>query len=388
MAREDRIEESVQKYVRGRFGLASRVLQKRERIPTGCLIMDHLIGGGIPIGRVTELAGTAGSGKTTMALYTIAQAQKLHPRSVQMFVDAEAGLDADDPRWEMTGIDLDRLILFYPIDYGEKTLDAMRKELARLGSYDPNTGTGVDLVVIDSIASLAPYIDIDAMDRHGLEGQTVGTHARMVSKAYRVLVGTGMLDGCATLAINQLRHSVSMTPMPPSTTGGMASTYYPKLRVWLTTSRSRRIKRADIADLEELPGMPDFSFLSKEEAVGHEVDVEVIKNNAGGLPYRKGTFRVIYGYGYDNLTATLTLAIQFGLVEQKGSVFRYGDTSERGRGGFIRQMVQSGVWSELERLVRAHLFGTRPTASLCMGGEPANQEGHSVGEHHDEPDDT
>lgn len=337
---------------RQRIGIASEIVKPRVRIPTGCFAVDAALRGGIPVGVVTEVAGTPGSGKTTLALHVIAQAQRIFPESVQVYIAAEGPLSPES--MELARVEPSRLLVFEPFEYAERAMDALKDILRQIRG-------AVSVVAIDSVAALAPYMEVESTEKHGMEGQTVGVLARLMDKFYRIGVGSGMFSESAVLAINQFRQQVSTTPLPPTVKGGMASQYYPKLRLWLTTSASRRLKRSDVQGLETLPGMPDFSLYGKDDALGHEVDVQVVKDNTGGIPGRRFTYRVIYGYGYDNFHPVVSYAERLGLVVRKGAYYQYNDLKVQGLYPFILECMNSGRWDPLvDAVMQRVLSDTRP----------------------------
>lgn len=346
---------------RQRIGIASEMVKPRIRIPTGCFAADAALRGGIPVGVVTEVAGTPGSGKTTLALHVVAQAQRIFPESVQVYIAAEGPLSPEGI--DLARVDPARLLVFEPFEYAERAMDALKDILREIRHLVP-------VVVIDSVAALAPYMEVESAERHGMEGQTVGVLARLMDKFYRVGVGSGMFSECAVLAINQFRQQVGTTPLPPTVKGGMASQYYPKLRLWLTTSPSRRLKRSDVPGLESLPGMPDFGLYGKDDALGHEVDVQVVKDNTGGIPGRRFTFRVIYGYGYDNFQPVVSYAERFGLLVRRGSYYQYDDLKVQGLYPFIVECMNTGRWDSLvETVMNRVLSESRPMWSVSAEDE-------------------
>lgn len=345
---------------RKRIGLATEMVKPRARIPTGCFMLDVVLGGGIPMGVATELAGTPGSGKTTLAMYTIAQAQRLFPDTVQVYISAEGPLVPDV--LELARVDPARMVIFEPFEYAERAMDALKDILREIRS-------AVNVIVIDSVAALAPYMEVESVERGGMEGQTVGVLARVMDKFYRVFIGTGLFSEAAVIAINQFRQQVSTTPLPPTVKGGMSAQYFPKLRIWLTTSASRRLKRSDVQGLESLPGMPDFSLYGKDDALGHEVDVQVVKDNTGGVPGRRATYRVIYGYGYDNFQPVVGYAERLGLVARKGAYYQYDDIRAQGLYPFILQCIHAARWDELVSTVMSHVLRADSAPTAVDGGE-------------------
>ena len=344
---------------RPRIGLASEMVKPIQRIPTGCFMLDASLKGGIPIGLVTEIAGSPGSGKTTLAMYTVAQAQRMLPETFQIYVAAEGPLPPTT--LELARVDPSRVVIFEAFRYAEQAMDALRAMLSKMRGE-------CSLVVIDSVAAFAPFLEIESVEKNGMEGQTVGATSRVIEKFYRLYIGGGLVSYPATISINQFRQQISSTPLPPTVKGGMASQYYPKLRIYLTTSPSKRLKRSDMQGLESVPGIPDFSLYGKDDALGHEVDVQVVKDNTGGIPGRRFTYRVIYGYGYDNFQPIVAYAERFGLVVRRGAYYQYGDTKVQGLYPFIVELMTAGYWDRLVsevmgRIDRRHVPPVESTAS-------------------------
>ena len=326
-----------------KIGLASEIVKFRERIPTGCFMLDAVIGGGIPVGVVTEISGSPGVGKTTLALHTIGQAQRRHGDTYQVYISAEGPITPAS--LELAKVDTSRVVVFEPFEYGEKAMNALKDILRELRG-------NIDVIVLDSVAALAPYMEIESVEMGGIEGQTVGILARVMDKFYRVFIGTGMFGDSAVIAINQFRQQVSTVPLPPTVKGGESSRFFPKLRIWITTSPSKKIKLGDAGGLESLPGMPDFSMLGKNDAIGHEVDIQIIKDNLRTKPVpEKVSYRVIYGYGYDNFQPVVHYGERVGLIVRRGAYYQYGDIKSQGLYQFILDCIQAGVWSGLVQQV-------------------------------------
>mgnify|MGYP001049651585 CR=1 FL=1 len=331
-----------------KIGIASEVVKPRERIPTGCFRLDAALEGGIPMGVVTEIAGSPGAGKTTLALHVIGRAQRLHPETYQVYISAEGPLSPDS--FTLAGVDPSRVVVFEPFEYAEKAMNALKDILRGLSG-------GIDVIVLDSVAALAPYMEIESVEKGGIEGQTVGILARVMDKFYRVFVGTGLFSESAVIAVNQFRQQVSAVPLPPTVKGGESSKYYPKLRLWLTTSPSKKIKLGDAGGMETLPGMPDFSMLSKTDPIGHEVEAQIIKDNLRTRPMEeKISYRVIYGYGYDNFQPVVHYGEKIGVVVRKGAYYQYGDIKSQGLYQFITDCIHAGVWDELVRTVMGRVM--------------------------------
>ena len=259
----------------------------KDSISTGSLSLDIGIGvGGIPKGRVTEIYGPESSGKTTMTLHVIAEAQR--KGGICAFVDAEHALDTSYAK--KIGVDLDNLLVSQP-DTGEQALEIVEM-LVRSG--------GVDVVVVDSVAALTPKAELegDMGDRH------VGLQARLMSQALRKLTGLVNRTNCAVIFINQLRSKIGVTfGSPETTTGGNALKFYSSVRLDI-----RRIASIKVGD----------------EAVGNRVRVKVVKNNLAA-PFKQAEFDIMFNKGISMSGDVLDLAVQHGLVKKAGSWFSYND---------------------------------------------------------------
>jgi recombination protein RecA len=266
--------------------LGSRSVVPVATIPSGSISVDAALGvGGFPRGRVIEIFGPESSGKTTMALQVIAQAQKAGGSAA--FIDAEHALDPGYAR--NLGVDVENLIVSQP-DYGEQALEIAG---ALIGSG------GIDVVVVDSVAALVPKAELDGEmgDSH------MGLHARLMSQALRKLTGTVARTGTLLIFINQVREKIGVVfGNPETTTGGRALKFYSSVRV--EVRRMAAIKDGD-------------------KVVGNRTKIKIVKNKVAA-PFREAEVDILYGYGVSREGDLLDLGVAQEIVEKSGSWMSYG----------------------------------------------------------------
>ena len=267
--------------------LGDRPEMNVEAIPTGSLALDAALGiGGVPKGRIIEIYGPESSGKTTLALHIVAQAQKRGGEVA--FVDAEHALDPDYAA--RIGVDIDSMLVSQP-DTGEQALE-ITDALVRSGA--------VDVVVVDSVAALTPRAEIE-----GEMGDTfVGLQARLMSQALRKLAGNIAKTNCVVIFINQLRMKIGvMYGNPETTTGGNALKFYASVRIDIR--RTEAIKNGT-------------------EIVGNRTRAKIVKNKVAP-PFKEAIFDIMYGEGISKWGELVDLAVQLELINKSGSWFSIGD---------------------------------------------------------------
>jgi recombination protein RecA len=315
--------------------LGSREAIEIETISTGSLGLDIALGiGGLPRGRVVEVYGPESSGKTTLALHAVAEAQKAG--GVAAFIDAEHALDPIYAR--KLGVDVDNLIVSQP-DTGEQALE-ITDTLVR--------SNAVDILVIDSVAALVPRAEIEGEmgDSH------VGLQARLMSQSLRKLTGSISKSKCLVIFINQLRMKIGvMYGNPETTTGGNALKFYASVR--LDIRRTGQIK-------------------DRDEIIGNTTRVKVVKNKLAP-PFKQVEFDIMYGEGVSKLGEILDLGAKAGIVEKSGSWFSY-DSIRIGQGREnAKQYLKDNpeVAQKIERAIRGH---TDQVAEAMMVGPDAEDD--------------
>ena len=287
-----------------------------EAIPTGALSLDIALGiGGVPRGRIIEIFGPESSGKTTLALHIIAEAQKMG--GVAAFIDAEHALDPVYAR--KLGVDIDDLIVSQP-DTGEQALE-ITESLIRSGA--------LDVVVVDSVAALVPKAEIDG----DMGDSHMGLQARLMSQALRKLAGAINKSKTVLIFINQLREKIGvMFGNPETTTGGRALKFYASVRM-------------DIRRIENIK--------QDGEIKGNRVRVKVVKNKVAP-PFREAEFDIVYGQGISKEGNILDMAVNLDIVEKAGSWFSYnGERIGQGRENVKKYLKENPeILDDIEGKVR------------------------------------
>src|SRR6056297_2096203 len=286
-------------------------------VSTGSMALDAALGvGGLPRGRVIEIYGPESSGKTTLTLHAIAEAQK--NGGIAAFIDAEHAFDRFYA--EKLGVDIDNLIISQP-DNGEQGLE-IADNLIRSGA--------IDIVVIDSVAALTPKSEIDGE----MGDSKMGLHARLMSQALRKLTGSISKTHCTVIFINQLREKIGvMFGNPETTTGGNALKFYASVRIDIR--RSTQIKNTD-GDVQ-----------------GNKTRVKIVKNKVAP-PFRTTEFDIMYGEGISKVGEIIDLGVEYEIIKKAGSWFSYGDTKlGQGRDAVKALLLDNPeLFEELEGKIR------------------------------------
>ncbi|MCF6184039.1 MAG: recombinase RecA [Bacteroidales bacterium] len=293
-------------------------------ISTGSIGLDNALGiGGIPKGRVTEIYGPESSGKTTLALHVIAEAQK--KEGIEAFIDAEHAFDSYYAR--KLGVDIDNLLVSQP-DNGEQALE-ITDHLIRSGA--------VDIIVIDSVAALTPRAEIEG----DMGDSRMGLQARLMSQALRKLTSNIGKTNTCVIFINQLREKIGvMFGNPETTTGGNALKFYASIR--LDVRRIGQIK--DDADVK-----------------GNKTRVKVVKNKVAP-PFKKAEFDIMYGEGISKIGEIVDLGTEYEIIQKSGSWYSYGDTKLGQGREAVKKLLTDNVElaDELEAKIKEHLKNGAP----------------------------
>jgi recombination protein RecA len=299
--------------------MGDKAIEEVETISSGSLGIDLALGvGGYPRGRIIEIYGPESSGKTTLTLHAIAEAQKAG--GIAAFIDAEHAFDRNYA--EKLGVDIENLIISQP-DNGEQALE-IAENLIRSGA--------IDIVVIDSVAALTPKSEIEGE----MGDSKMGLHARLMSQALRKLTGTISKTNCTVFFINQLREKIGvMFGNPETTTGGNALKFYASVR--LDIRRSTQIKDGD-------------------NVLGNRTKVKVVKNKVAP-PFKIAEFDIMYGEGISKTGEILDLAVEFEIIKKAGSWFSYGETKLGQGRDAVKSLIKDNpeLADELEAKIKARI---------------------------------
>jgi len=299
--------------------MGDKAVEEVETISSGSLGLDLALGvNGYPKGRIIEIYGPESSGKTTLTLHAIAEAQKAG--GIAAFIDAEHAFDRNYA--EKLNVDIENLIISQP-DNGEQALE-IAENLIRSGA--------IDIVVIDSVAALTPKSEIEGE----MGDSKMGLHARLMSQALRKLTATISKTHCTVFFINQLREKIGvMFGNPETTTGGNALKFYASVR--LDIRRSSQIKDG-------------------ENVIGNRTKVKVVKNKVAP-PFKVAEFDIMYGEGVSKTGEILDLAVEFEIIKKSGSWFSYADTKLGQGRDAVKSLIKDNpeLADELEQKIKAHI---------------------------------
>ncbi|KWW38776.1 MAG: recombinase RecA [bacterium] len=290
--------------------------EKMESISTGSIGLDYALGvGGLPKGRIIEIYGPESSGKTTLALHVVAEAQK--KGGIAAFIDAEHAFDRFYAA--KLGVDVENLLISQP-DYGEQALE-IAENLIRSGA--------IDVIVVDSVAALTPKSEIEGE----MGDSKMGLQARLMSQAMRKLTATINKTGCVCIFINQLREKIGvMFGNPETTTGGNALKFYSSVRI----------------DIRKISQIKDG-----ENVMGSRVKVKVVKNKVAP-PFRKAEFDILYGEGISRSGEIVDLGVEMGIIKKSGSWFSYGDSKLAQGRDSVKKLIEDNP--ELADELAAKIF--------------------------------
>jgi len=329
---EDAISSIEKTYGKGSImKLGDGIVQEIEAIPTGALSLDYALGiGGIPRGRVTEIYGPESSGKTTLCLHVIAEAQKTG--GLAAFIDAEHALDVNYAK--KLGVDTANLLISQP-DFGEQALE-ITDTLVR--------SNALDVIVIDSVAALVPRSEIEGE----MGDATMAVQARLMSQALRKLTAAISKSKTSVIFVNQLRSKIGvMFGNPETTTGGNALKFYASVRIDI-----RRIS----------------AIKEGEDVVGNRTKVKIVKSKVAP-PFKQVEFDILYNEGISKTGDLIDLGVDQGIIKKSGAWFTYGEDRFQGREGFRQKLIEmADLRNNLDKEIRTKL------GMLKNGGDEKKKE--------------
>lgn len=329
---EDAISSIEKTYGKGSImKLGDGIVNDIEAIPTGALSLDYALGiGGIPRGRVTEVYGPESSGKTTLCLHVIAEAQKTG--GLAAFIDAEHALDVNYAK--KLGVDTANLLISQP-DFGEQALE-ITDTLVR--------SNALDVIVIDSVAALVPRSEIEGE----MGDATMAVQARLMSQALRKLTAAISKSKTSVIFINQLRSKIGiMFGNPETTTGGNALKFYSSVRIDI-----RRIS----------------AIKEGEDVVGNRTKVKIVKSKVAP-PFKQVEFDILYNEGISKTGDLIDLGVDHGIVKKSGAWFSYGEDRFQGREGFRQKLLEmADMRNKLDKEIRTKL------GMIKNGSDPKKEE--------------
>jgi len=316
---EDAILSIEKTYGKGSImKLGDGVVHDIEAIPTGALSLDYALGiGGIPRGRVTEIYGPESSGKTTLCLHVIAEAQKMG--GLAAFIDAEHALDVNYAK--KLGVDTANLLISQP-DYGEQALE-ITDTLVR--------SNALDVIVIDSVAALVPRSEIEGE----MGDATMAVQARLMSQALRKLTAAISKSKTSVIFVNQLRSKIGvMFGNPETTTGGNALKFYASVRI----------------DIRRIGAIKEG-----EDVIGNRTKVKIVKSKVAP-PFKQVEFDILYNEGISKTGDLIDLGVELGIVKKSGAWFSYGEDRFQGREGFRQKLIEiAELRNNLDKELRTKL---------------------------------
>jgi recombination protein RecA len=324
---EDAISSIEKTYGKGTImKLGDGIINDIEAIPTGALSLDIALGiGGIPRGRITEIFGPESSGKTTLCLHIIAEAQKMG--GLAAFIDAEHALDVNYAK--MLGVDTSNLLISQP-DYGEQALE-ITDTLVR--------SNALDVIVIDSVAALVPRSEIEGE----MGDATMAVQARLMSQALRKLTAAISKSKTAVIFINQLRSKIGvMFGNPETTTGGNALKFYASVRI----------------DIRKVAAIKEG-----EDVIGNRTKVKIVKSKVAP-PFKQVEFDILYNEGISKTGDLIDLGTEIGIIKKSGAWFTYGEDRIQGREQFRQKLIEMPeLYKKLEEDIKSKMGLIKPKSA-------------------------